>query len=520
MLKYQLVLFLLILSCSEKNIKPNLVFILTDEQRYDTSIHYGNDKIITPNLNKLGDEAVVFENAYVAQPVCSPNRSSIMTGLYPHQTGVIQNKIPLSEDIATFPQLLGKHSYETAYIGKWHLGKELDPSHGFNQVISMEDGYHWKEDAEAGITIRYSDYHKWLIEKGYKPDSKKRGTFSRTFCTNLPYEHTKSSFIDNKAIEFIDANKDNQFILYLGFLEPHTPVNGPFNDLHDINDIELDNTYGKFVPKNEPLRNKIIRINETSGGVKLSLKNETSILKEQMKKYWGLVHQVDLSVGKILKKLESLGLDENTIVVFTSDNGPWLSYGEHAGSSGIYREGKGTAWEGGQRVPCIVKYPKKIKKGTVIDEPLMGIDWLPTFANVTNSQMSSNKIDGKNIWPLLISETSKSPHEALYFYYRANELHAVRSGEWKLYFPRSYRSLNGRNGGKDGIPVKYEQNVVNEKQLYNLKEDPSELNNILNDHPNIVSKLEKMGNLARYDLGDKLTNVEGIGTRDVGTIKL
>ena len=107
----------------------------------------------------------------------------------------------------------------------------------------------------------------------------------------------------------------------MGFLEPHTPVNGPFNDLHDINDIELDNTYGKFVPKNEPLRNKIIRINETSSGVKLSLDNEISILKEQMKKYWGLVHQVDLSVGKILRKLRLLGLDKNTIVVFTSEHG-------------------------------------------------------------------------------------------------------------------------------------------------------------------------------------------------------
>ena len=111
-----------------------------------------------------------------------------MTGLYPHQTGVTQNKIPLIQEISTFPELLGENSYNTAYIGKWHLGNELDPSHGFNKWISIEDRYHWKEDTKAGIDIRYSDYHKWLIDKGYKPDSKKRGTFSRTFCTNLPYE--------------------------------------------------------------------------------------------------------------------------------------------------------------------------------------------------------------------------------------------------------------------------------------------------------------------------------------------
>ena len=170
--------------------------------------------------------------------------------------------------------------------------------------------------------------------------------------------------------------------------------------------------------------------------------------------------------------------------------------------------------------PCIVKYPKKIKKGTVIDEPLMGIDWLPTFANVTNSQMSSNKIDGKNIWPLLTSKSNVSPHNALFFYYKTNELHAVRSGDWKLYFPRSYRSLNGRNGGKDGFPVKYDQNIVSENQLFNLKNDPMELNNIINDHPEIVSKLSIIGENARKDLGDNLTNAKGSGVRDIGMVKM
>jgi len=165
-----------------------------------------------------------------------------------------------------------------------------------------------------------------------------------------------------------------------------------------------------------------------------------------------------------------------------------------------------------------VKYPDEISAGTVIDEPLMGIDWLPTFASLTDSKLSSNKIDGKNIWPLLTSETNKSPHEALYFYYKQNELHAVRSGDWKLYFPRSYRSLNGRPGGVDGVPVKYDQNIVSENELYNLKSDPKELNNVLNDYPEIVSKLEKMGEDARYDLGDNLTNVKGVGSREVGKI--
>ena len=155
----------------------------------------------------------------------------------------------------------------------------------------------------------------------------------------------------------------------------------------------------------------------------------------------------------------------------------------------------------------------------MIDEPVMGIDWLPTFASVTNSQMSSNKIDGKNIWPLLTSKSNDSPHNALFFYCKSNELHAVRSGDWKLYFPRSYRSLNGRSGGKDGFPVRYDQNIISEKELFNLKIDPMETNNIIGDHPEIVRKLSVMGENARKDLGDNLTDAKGSGVRVVGMVK-
>ena len=209
---------------------------------------------------------------------------------------------------------------------------------------------------------------------------------------------------------------------------------------------------------------------------------------------------------------------EKTIVVFTSDNGPWLSYGDHAGSSGIYREGKGTAWEGGQRVPCIIKYPNEIRAGTIIDEPVMGIDWMPTFSKLTGSNLSENKIDGKDIWPLITQREKKSPHNELYFYYRENELHAVRSGDWKLYFPRTYRSLNGKPGGTGGMPVKYEMNEVSDNELYNLKNDPGEQYNLYNEKIEIVKKLEDIGERARKDLGDKLTSRIGKGVREIGII--
>ena len=456
------------LSCENNgDIKPNIVFILTDDLGYADLSSYGSEFINTPNLDDMALDGAKLTSYYSSQAVCSASRAAILTGAYSNRIGINgafgpKSKRGINQNELLISEMLKENGYKTGIFGKWHLGDAdifLPTRHGFDEFFGiLFSNDMWPFHPE----IPHAFPDDLLLYKNENP------------IETLIDQSDLTKRITDESIRFINENKNNPFFLYIPHPQPHVPL---------------------FASK------------EFKGSTGKGL-------------YADVITEIDFSVGRVLKALDENGLSENTIVVFTSDNGPWLSYGDHAGSSGIFREGKGTAWEGGQRVPCIVKYPNKINSGTVIDEPLMGIDWLPTFANVTGSRMSSNKIDGKNIWPLLISETRKSPHEALYFYYRANELHAVRSGEWKLYFPRSYRSLNGRNGGKDGIPVKYEQNVVNEKQLYNLKEDPSELNNIVNDHPNIVSKLEKMGNLARYDLGDKLTNVEGKGTRDVGTIKL
>ena len=261
-------------------------------------------------------------------------------------------------------------------------------------------------------------------------------------------------------------NKNNPFFLYIAHPQPHVPL---------------------FVSKDFE--------NITGNGL-----------------YADVITEIDYSVGRVLRSLEENGLTENTIVVFTSDNGPWLSYGNHSGSSGIYREGKGTTWEGGVRVPSIIKFPNKLKS-RVIDEPVMAIDWMPTFAELTNSKLSENKIDGKNIWPLLTGEISSSPHEELYFYYRVNELHSIRMNDWKIHFTRTYRSLNGRPGGIDGIPVKYDMNVIEQNELYNLKNDPRELYNVYNEFPEIAKKMEELGERARNELGDNLSGKKGMGMR-------
>ena len=466
LLLYGFLIGMSVMSCDEpKEIKPNIVFILADDLGYADLSSYGSEFINTPFLDEMAVNGAKLTSYYSSQAVCSASRAAILTGAYSNRIGINgafgpKSKRGINENELLISEMLKENGYKTGIFGKWHLGdadKFKPTRHGFDEFFGiLFSNDMWPFHPE--FPNAFPD--DLLLYKNEKP------------IETLIDQSDLTKRITDESIRFINENKDNPFFLYIPHPQPHVPL---------------------------------FASNEFNGSTGEGL-------------YADVITEIDFSVGRVLEALEKNGLSENTIVVFTSDNGPWLSYGDHAGSSGIYREGKGTAWEGGQRVPCIVKYPAKISGGTVIDEPLMGIDWLPTFASLTDSKLSSNKIDGKNIWPLLTSETNKSPHEALYFYYKQNELHAVRSGDWKLYFPRSYRSLNGRPGGVDGIPVKYDQNVVSENELYNLKSDPKELNNVLNDYPDIVSKLEKIGEEARYDLGDNLTNVKGVGTREVGKI--
>lgn len=206
----------------------------------------------------------------------------------------------------------------------------------------------------------------------------------------------------------------------------------------------------------------------------------------------------------------------NIIIIFTSDNGPWLAYGDHGGSAYPLREGKGTCWEGGQREPCIIRYPETLKPGRTITTPIMAIDILPTIAALTDSKLPEKKIDGKNVWDILTGNTIESPHKAYFFYYNVNELHGVRYKNWKMYFPHEYQSLNGRPGGKNGMPSAYDRNTINQIELYNLSEDISETINVAKENPEVVEKIILLANDMREELGDALTDVQGKGTRTIG----
>ena len=416
-LKYLSTLLVLFLFGCSKSIEksPNIVFILTDDLAYADLSSYGSEFIETPNLDKMADDGVKMTSYYAAQAVCSASRAAILTGCYPNRLGISgafgpKSKRGINPDEFLLSEMLKENNYKTGIFGKWHLGdaeKFLPTNHGFDEFYGiLFSNDMWKFHPE-----RPEGYPDDLML--YRNDTPIQPIIDQSDLTKD---------ITDESIRFIEENKDNQFFLYIAHPQPHVP-------LFASKDFNGSTGNGLFAD---------------------------------------VISEIDFSVGRVIEALEKNNLTENTIVVFTSDNGPWLSYGDHAGSSGIYREGKGTAWEGGQRVPCIIKYPREIKAKTIIDEPVMGIDWMPTFSHITGSKLSDNKIDGKNIWPLLTQKENKSPHEELYFYYRQNELHAVRSGNWKLYFPRSYRTLNGKPGGKDGMPVKYEYNEVKSNELYNL----------------------------------------------------
>jgi len=439
------------LKTEQKKENPNLLFILTDEQRFDTSAPYGNENIITPNLNNLGKAGIVFKNAYVTQPVCSPARSTILTGLYPHTTGVTSNNVPLDEKMKTLPELIGDSSYTSAFIGKWHLGRENDAWHGFDERVSTE-GWYTDDD-----TTNMTDYNKWLRKQGYEPDNANQ-TFSRTFVSNLPYKYSKSKFMEMKGIEFLEKSKDQPFIMYLSFLEPHQPNNGPFNDLHDTTLVELDSTYDMKTSCELPLRYHMKK-GYTYGDIST---------KELFVRYWGLVHQVDLSVGAMLRKLDSLRLSENTIVVFTSEHGKMMR------KFGL--TGKTVMYEQSSRIPWMMRIPGVDSK--VINQKVSQIDLLPTLLDLMHQEVP-DQLQGKSLVPLINDEIHTNGPVFIEMNPFSNwQDQLKRCPEWaslddcKQAVQTRIRTIVTQDGWK------LNWSSSDKSQLFNLNNDPMEINNL------------------------------------------
>jgi arylsulfatase A-like enzyme len=463
-----LISYLVFAGCTtdSKERPPNVIFILTDDQGYADLGIYGAQDIQTPNLDRLANEGAYFTSYYATQPVCSASRASILTGCYPDRIGIHNayspgSKVGLNPEETTLAELLQEKGYKTGIFGKWHLGdapKFMPRNHGFDEFFGiLYSNDMWPKHPQQGTVFNFPDIAL------YENETPIQILEDQTFLTGA---------LTERASAFIKKNKEQPFFVYLPHPQPHVPLfaAAPFQ-------------------------------NTQERGL-----------------YGDVISEIDDSVGQIMNTLKAEGLEENTIVIFTSDNGPWLSYGGHSGSAGKFREGKGTNWEGGHRVPGIIRYPKLIAPHTKIEAPAMGIDWLPTLAAFTQSNLPEKKIDGASLVPLLTGQTSRSPHENFFFYYRTNELHAVRHKEWKLYLPHTYRSLNGKQGTNDGFPVPYEMNEITSPELYNLQLDPEEQQNIAALHPEWVAQISKIADSVRGVLGDRLTGIKGSEVRAVGTI--
>lgn len=459
------------LSCKNEQIienrPPNVIIIFTDDQGYQDLGCFGSPDIKTPNIDKMAKEGVVLTDFYAAQAVCSASRAGLLTGCYPNRIGMHQALMPnskkgLNPDETTIAEMLKAQGYSTAIFGKWHLGeskKFMPLNNGFDEFYGIPySNDMWPNHPQQGTVFNFGPLP--LYENENVIDTLEDQSFLTTEITK-------------RSIQFIEKNKDQPFFLYVAHPQPHVPL---------------------FVSD------------------KFKGKSERGL-------YGDVIMEIDWSVGEILNTLKKNELDNNTLVIYTSDNGPWLAYGEHSGSALPLREGKGTAWEGGQREPCIIRYPGQLNTSK-IGIPIMNIDILPTVAFLTNSKLPEKVIDGKNVWDVIPGKSKESALEAYFYYYNVNELHGVRYQNWKMYFPHQYRSLNGREGGKGGLPVMYDQNTIKEIELYDLSSDISETKNVATKHPEIVKKICILADSMRVRLGDRLKNIEGRETRDPGFVEV
>jgi arylsulfatase A len=439
---------------------PNFVFVYADDLGYGDLGCYGNKVIRTPNLDALAADGVRFTDFYVAQAVCSASRAALLTGCYSNRIGILGALNPSSRNgihdrETTIAQMLKSKGYATAIYGKWHLGHHppfLPTRHGFDEYFGLPySNDMWPKHP----TAKFPDLP--LIEG------------DKTIELN-PDQSQLTTRYTERAVQFIEKNREKPFFLYVPHAMPHVPLH-----------------------VSEKFRGK------SKAGL-----------------YGDVIEEIDWSVGEIVAALKKHGLEKDTLVMFASDNGPWLSYGNHGGAAGPLREGKGTSFEGGVREPFIARWPGKIPAGTICREPAMTIDILPTLAKFAGAELPKLPIDGKDIGSLLTDpKTAKSPQEA-YFFYWGQALQAVRAGKWKLHFPHDYQAL--QTPGGEGKPGKYVTHHL-DLSLFDLEADVGELRNVAAANPDVVTRLTALADRVRADVGDVATKTPGKGVRPAAIVQ-
>lgn len=459
-----------------KQQRPNIVVIFMDDMGYGDPACYNGLMYQTPNIDKLAAGGMRFTNFYAAQAVCSASRAALLTGCYPNRLGISGALMPwaktaLNPQEETIASMLKKSGYNTAMVGKWHLGAKAPylPTHyGFDEYLGLPysndmwpvdyDGKPMKDTADTR-----SKYPILPLIDGDNPVK---------YIKTLDDQGELTGTYTRRACDFIKKNKSHPFFLYLAHSMVHVPI-----------------------------------------AASAAFKG-----KSQLGLFGDVMMEVDWSVGEIMNTLKQNNLDNNTLVVFTSDNGPWLRFGNHAGNTGGLREGKGSSWEGGQREPCIIRWPGKIPAGVICNKMASTLDLLPTIAAITGSARSANKIDGVNILPLLMNETNADPRTELAYYYRTNSLEGIRKGKWKLVLPHVGQTYKKIPPGRDGFPSPYAEEKV-ELSLYDLSIDPGETIDVKLGHEDVVKELQALADRYRGDLGDDLTKTACTGCRPAVVMK-
>lgn len=447
----------------------NIILVNLDDVGYGDFSCNGAYGYTTPHIDQLASQGVRFTHFLAGQPISGASRAGLLTGCYPNRIGFSGAPGPDSnygvhQDEMTMGELLKQKGYATAIFGKWHLGSQyqfLPLQNGFDEYYGLPySNDMWPFHPQQGEVFNFPDLPTYDGNEvvGYNTDQ-----------TRFTTDYTM------RSIDFIKKNvqAEKPFFLYLAHNMPHVPL--------AVSD--------KFKGKSEQ-------------GL-----------------FGDVMMEIDWSIGEVWKTVQELGIEENTLIVITSDNGPWTNYGNHAGSAAGLREAKATTFDGGNRVPCIVYWKGHTQAGTICNELASNIDLFPTFAEISGAPLPQRKIDGVSILSLIEGKTDANPRTSFVYYYNKNDLEAVTDGEFKLVFPHKYVTYGAYAPGNDGKPGKLATVELRASALYDLRRDPGERYNVLHQYPERAAKLMKIADEMRSQLGDDLTRVKGTENRKPGLVE-
>ena len=444
----------------------NFIVINLDDAGYGDFSYNGAYGYTTPNIDRMAAEGTRFTHFLAGQPISGASRAGLLTGCYPNRIGFAGAPGPdsnygINPEEMTIGELLKQKGYSTAVFGKWHLGCQrqfLPLQNGFDEYYGLPySNDMWPFHPQQGEVFNFPDLPTYDGNevKGYNTD---QSCFTTDYTTH--------------SVNFIRKNKNKPFFLYLAHSMPHVPL--------AVSD--------KFKGKSEQ-------------GL-----------------YGDVMMEIDWSVGEVLKTLRELGLEENTLVILTSDNGPWTNYGNHAGSAGGLREAKATTFDGGNRIPCVMYWKGQTLPGTTCNKLASNIDLFPTFAEISGAPLPGRTIDGVSLLSLIKGDKDAEPRKSFVYYYNKNDLEAVTNGRFKLVFPHKYVTYGAYVPGNGGKPGQLTNLEIQKAELYDLRRDAGERYNVISQYPEEAASLMKIADAMRDDLGDNLTRVKGKGRREPGYV--